>query len=280
MGEEPTGTAAKVDRGARQSRLLDAAVRFGLLAYGSVHLLIAWVAIRLVFDRGAGSATGQGALAQLAMVPLGRVTLAALVCSFTALVVWQLIAASVGFRDHEGWTRRLMQVAALGRAGVYVWFGWASARLALQGASASAHSPQSATARLLHEPGGAALLVAVGLFTAVMGVVLAGFGVRKKFLVQFEPAARRTDWRLPIVVLGQCGYVLKGLAFVVVGLLLGWAALTRHRTKSGGLDQSLYELLGHGMGAVAVVVIGAGISCFGLYCFAWSRHLHREAITS
>src|SRR3954452_25234887 len=123
MGEEPTGTAAKVDRGARQSRLLDAAVRFGLLAYGSVHLLIAWVAIRLVFDRGAGSATGQGALAQLAMVPLGRVTLAALVCSFTALVVWQLIAASVGFRDHQGWTRRLMQVAALGRAGVYACFG-------------------------------------------------------------------------------------------------------------------------------------------------------------
>ena len=48
------------------------------------------------------------------------------------------------------------------------------------------------------------------------------------------------------MALGQLGYVVKGLAFVVIGLLLTLAAVTRDPGKTGGLDESLYELLEEG----------------------------------
>lgn len=82
------------------------------------------------------------------------------------------------------------------------------------------------------------------------------------------------------MVLGQVGYVVKGAAFVVIGGLLGWAALTRDPQKSGGLDQSLRELLGGTLGPPAVIVAGLGIGCFGLYLFARSRHLDADSLTS
>jgi hypothetical protein len=82
------------------------------------------------------------------------------------------------------------------------------------------------------------------------------------------------------VVLGQVGYVVKGVAFATIGGLLVWAAFARSPQKSGGLDQALYEVLGHTLGSVAVIVVGVGFASFGLFLFARSRHLSGFALTS
>jgi hypothetical protein len=275
------GEAAEaVDRNARESRALEWSVRAGLLAYGAVHFLIAFVAVRLAFGGGGQSATGQGALAQLAADAVGRTALAAMAAAFAALVVWQLIAAAVGYRELDGWQRHAMRVGALARVVTYGYFAWQSGKLALHGAGSSGGSPQSMTARVLHAPAGPFVLCAVGLVTAAIGVGLAVFGIRKGFLGQLDEKARAAQRRVPIVVVGQLGYVVKGLAFVVVGGLLGWAGIVRDPRKSGGLDQVLYELLGHSLGVVAVLVVGAGLACFGLYLFARSRHLDEDSLTS
>ena len=51
---------------ADNSEWMDHAVRVGLVSYGVVHLLMAWLALRLAFGDGGGSASSQGALQQLA----------------------------------------------------------------------------------------------------------------------------------------------------------------------------------------------------------------------
>jgi hypothetical protein len=81
-------------------------------------------------------------------------------------------------------------------------------------------------------------------------------------------------------VVGQVGYVAKGLAFVVIGSVICWAAVTDDARKAGGLDQSLAKLVRVPLGAVAVVAIGVGIACFGLYLFARARHLAPRTLTS
>jgi hypothetical protein len=279
--------ATEVERTARRSTTLDWSVRAGLVAYGALHLLLAWVAVSLVVGhgstatgKGSGSATGQGALAQLAGDPVGRLLLAAMAVMFAGLAVWQLIAAVVGYRDDDGLKRHLMRIGAGSRVVVYGYLGFASARLALQGSSASGSSPDSTTSRVLSAPAGAFVLVAVGVGAAAVGVGLAVFGLTKGFLDQLDSKARNAERRVPIVVLGQVGYVVKGLAFVLIGALLVIAAVTREPGKVGGLDHSLYELLGHTAGSVAVVVAGLGIGCFGLYLFARSWHLAEHNLTS
>ncbi len=273
-------TAEEVDRGARHSDTLEWSVRAGLVAYGVVHLLVAYVALRLVYGHGGGSATGEGALAQLAGGPVGKATLGAMAVAFAALALWQLIAALVGYRDSEGWSRHLMRFGAASRVVVYGYFAVASARLVLEGHSGSGGSPDSMTARLMSAPAGTFLVAGAGLTTAGVGIGLVVFGLRKGFLGQLDEKARTAERRVPIVVIGQVGYVVKGLALVVVGALLCWAAVTHDPHKSGGLDQSLHELLGDRLGGPAIIVVGLGIGCFGLYLFARSRHLDQQGLTS
>jgi hypothetical protein len=273
-------TAEQVERGARTSSTLEWAVRAGLLGYGLVHLLVAWVALRLVFGGGSGSATGQGALAQLAGDTAGKATLLAMAAGFAALAGWQLVTGLVGYRDQEGLRRHLMRAGAGCRVAVYAYFAGASARLALAGHSASGGSPDSLTAKVMAAPAGPFLVGAVGLTAAGIGIGLVVFGVRKGFLGQLDRKARTSQRRAPIVVLGQVGYVVKGVAFVVIGVLLCWAGATHDPHKSGGLDEALHELLGGSLGGPAVVVVGLGIGCFGLYLFARSWHLDDESLTS
>lgn len=269
--------AREVERSAASSTALDLAVRVGIGAYGFVHLLVAWVTVNLVFGGSAGKATGKGALAQLADDVVGQLTLAAMALCFAALVVWQLLAAAVGYRDRDGLSRFLMRFGAVARAVTYGYLGVSSARLAVEGRSASGGSPDSTTAKLMSAPAGQLLVGGVGLVAAGIGVGLVVFGLGKKFLGQLDEEARHQDRRVPIVVVGQVGYVVKGLAFVVIGGLLVWAAYTHDPDKSGGLDAALYELLGQSLGTAAVVVVGAGIGAFGAYLIARSRHLDDDS---
>jgi hypothetical protein len=278
MTEETT--AEEVDRDARNSRTLEWAVRAGLVAYGCVHLLVAWVALELVFGGSTESATGKGALAQLAEGPVGRAVLVAMAVGFGALAVWQLIAGLVGYRDREGWRRHAERFAAACRVVVYGYLGVAAMRLALEGHSASRGSPDSMTAQVMAAPAGPFIVGAAGLTAAGIGIGLAVFGLRSGFIGQLDREARTADRRIPIVVVGQVGYVVKGVAFVVIGALLCWAAVSHDPQKSGGLDQALREVLGNGLGRPAIIVAGVGVGCFGLYLFARSRHLDEDSLTS
>jgi hypothetical protein len=50
----------------------------------------------------------------------------------------------------------------------------------------------------------------------------------------------------------------------------------QHRPgQSGGLDAALHQLLQQPFGSVLVALIAVALACFGLYCFAWARHLRR-----
>ncbi len=274
-------TAEEVDRNARNSTTLEWAVRAGLVGYGLIHLMVAWVAIRLAFGSHAGKATGKGALAQLADSGVGRAVLLTMALGFAALAIWQVVAALVGYRDREGLSRHLQRFGALCRVVTYGYFAVASTQLALAGPSGHSKSPDSMTAKVMSLPAGQLVVLGAGLVAAGVGIGQVVFGLRKDFLGQLDHEARTTtDRRVPIVVLGQLGYIAKGAAFVVIGGLLCWAAVSRNPQKSGGLDAALQELLGHTAGVPAIVVAGVGIGAFGLYLMARSWHLDEDSLTS
>ncbi len=273
-------TAREVNREARNSGTFEVAVRAGLLGYGLMHLVVAWVAIALVFGGHSGKATGKGALAQLAQTTLGRAVLAAMALGFAALAVWQLVAGLVGYRDREGLRRYLERFAALCRVLTYAYLALASTQLAFAGQSGHSKSPDSMTARVMSWPYGPLIVAAVGLTAAGIGIGLVVFGLRQGFVGQLDEEARTQDRRVPIVVLGEVGYVAKGIAFVIIGSLLCWAAWTHDPNKSGGLDAALREVLGNRIGVPAVVAAGVGIGCFGLFLLARSRHLNRKTLTA
>jgi hypothetical protein len=276
----PPTTPRDAEHSARRSDTLAWSVRVGLVGYGLLHLLVAWIAVRLVLTPDKGSVTGKGALAQLAGETSGRLTLVAMAAGFAALVVWQLIAAVVGFHDRSPTRRLLERFAAVCRAAVWGYLAVTTTELALTGGSTGG-SPSSTTATVMSWPAGPWLVALVGAIVAGVGIGLGIFGWRAGFVDQLDDRARsRGRRRVPIVLLGQVGYVTKGVATVVIGVLLVWAAWTHDPHKSGGLDRALRELLGGGLGKAAIIVVAVGVAGFGLFLLARARHLNRDSLTS
>ena len=75
-----------------------------------------------------------------------------------------------------------------------------------------------------------------------------------------------------VIRLGQAGYIVKGIAFVIVGGLFGWAAITYDAEKAGGLDDALRTVNEAPAGSVLLTVMALGLIAFGVYCFFWARH--------
>lgn len=271
---EASAKADQVGRKAEDSEVLDHAVRVGLVAYGIVHLLIAWLAMQLAFGESAGAASGSGALSELAQKPFGQVLLWIVGVGFFALVVWQVLEAIFGHRDEDGAKRLLKRLASAGKAVVYGTLGVSALKLAMGGGS-SGGSTDTMTARLMAAPFGPVLVAVVGAVVLAVAAAHVYKGFSEDFRDKLEAEGNTGRSGKLYTVLGKVGYVSKGVALAVVGGLFVYAALTHDPQKSGGLDQALRTVLQQPFGAPLLVLIALGLACYGLFCFAWARHLDR-----
>lgn len=268
--------AEQAGRKAENSAVLDAAVRIGLVSFGVVHLLLAWVMIRLTLGARDAEVSQAGALNQLATQPFGRILLWVLGLGLVALVLWQLLDALVGHRDLVGLKRAGMRIVSFGRAVVYGLLAGSAVKIAVgAGGAGSGEQPETISTRLMEMPFGRVLVAGVGVVVLGYAVGLVCWALSSGFEKNLESRGVVGARGKAVMLFAKVGYPARAVGFLLVGLLFLWAALTRHPERSGGLDEALGRLLGEPFGPVALVVIAAGFACFGLYCFAWARHLDR-----
>ena len=128
----------------------------------------------------------------------------------------------------------------------------------------------SFSATLLATPGGVALLVLIGLVVLGVGVAFVVRGIRRDFEEKLALPAGAAG--TGIRVLGTVGYVAKGVAVAIVGVLFAVAAFTHDPEKAGGLDSALKSLAELPFGQVILWLVGAGLMVYGVYCFARARY--------
>lgn len=270
-----TSSAGEFGRKADDSDVLDVAVRVGLISYGAVHLLIAWLAARLAFGRSKGSASKDGALQEVAQQPLGSVLLYAMTAGFVALVVWQLIDMLVGHRDEDGAKRKLKQASSALKVAIYGFLGFSSLKFAVSGGGGGSDKTEPMTAKVMALPAGQFLVGIIGLAVAGYAAVLIYRGLSEGFREHLKSPGQTGDLGRAYVLFGKIGYVSKGLSLLAVAGLFLWAAWTHDSDKSGGLDQALRKLLDQPFGSLMLGVVAFGIGCYGLFSFARARHLNR-----
>ncbi len=261
---------AAIPHQAKASDTLTWLVRLGLIAYGVVHVLIGWLAIQLALGDSEGPADKSGALHQLAGTPIGRPLLWLLALGFAALVIWQLAEAAVGHTEDDGAKRAAKRALSAGKAAVYGFFALSSAKIAAGGKSSGGESEETMTAKLLDAPAGEVLVGLVGLGILALGVGLAYYGLAEKFKDDLDRATSGADGKA-IVLMAKIGYVAKGAAFSVLGVLFVIAAVEHNPEKGGGLDDALRTMLGQPYGPFLVAAVGLGIASYGVYCFARAR---------
>ncbi|WP_456598713.1 DUF1206 domain-containing protein [Blastococcus sp. SYSU DS0616] len=275
------GSAADAAGRAADSGGLEHLARVGLIAYGLVHVLIAWLALQLAWGRTGQQADQSGALATLAEQPLGEPLLWVLGIGLVALALWQ--AAEIlrwrhgltgsGDRRRNAWERTGKAAA---KAVVYLALAVLAIRFATGGGQGSSSgSQQQATAGVLGWPAGRWLVVAAGLAVVGVGGYLVHKGVTKRFLREIDLAGCSASARRLVTRLGQVGFPAKGVALGLVGGLLVWAAVTFDPAKASGLDGALHTLLTAPAGPVLLTLVAVGIAAFGAYCFVRARYPER-----
>ncbi len=245
---------------APQSRSYNAAITAGLIAYGVVHLLIAWVALQLALGKSSQDASQQGALQELAGKPLGGVLLWAVAIGLFVLVIWRILELASGNLDTE------KKLSSAGRGVVYLALGITAVKVATGSGGFGSGEQRTLSARLMEYGAGRALIVVVGLAIIAIGVRQIYKAITANFMEDLILGVAEVT-----VLLGRIGYAAKGVAFIVAGALFGWAAIDYDPEKAGGLDEALRTIKEQPFGPVLLTILAIGIAAFGVYAFAWSR---------
>ena len=268
-------------RDAGESDGLEHLARVGLIAYGVVHVLVAWLALQLAWFGGNGESADQsGAMSTLAESPLGKPLLWVVAVGLIALAVWQ--AAEV-LRWRSGWsasgkarTKALRKSGtALVKAAIYIALAVLAIRFATGSGQSSSQSQQETTAGVLGWPGGQFIVGAAGLILIGSGVWHVRKGLNKHFLKQIDTSDASPRALKLVTRLGQIGFPGKGIALAGVGALLVYAAVTFDPSKAQGLDGALRTVLDLPFGPFLLTLVAVGIAAFGAFLFVRARYPER-----
>lgn len=250
-------------------RVVDVLGRIGLVGYGLVHVLVAWLGLLLAFGVPEGPADAGGAVGAVARTTGGLLVLALSAVGLAAFALWQAVAAAVGFRWVHGGERVRKRVGAVAKS-------IATGALAvlvvefLTGVRGGGgdRSVRQVAAGVLGLPGGRLLLGAGAVTVVVIAATMVYTGVKRTFLGDLDLRRVPSGLRWLVSALGVWGHLARAAAFAVVGVLAGIAALTGDPSRAGGLDAALRTVGSVPLGAVALVVVAGGFAAYGLFCAA------------
>ena len=254
------------------SRWLELLARAGFIGYGVVHLLFAWLALQIAFGKPADDGDQSGALRTIAAQPLGKVLVITIAVGLLAMAIWQALEAAVGHRVEQGKERIWERLASVGRTIVYLYFAWTAFKVFKDAGSNSADQQEALTGKAMESAGGRWLVGLAGLVLAAIGVGLVIYGLVKRFEKHLKTGEMAPRTRKLARRLGIAGYVAKGVAYGIAGLLIILAAVNYDPEKARGLDAALRTLREQAYGQVLLTVVALGIAAFGVFCLLQSRY--------
>ena len=244
--------AGSVDRAreiASESRFLQLC-RIGFVGRGILYILIGLLVLRTGRTEdltGALEYLGRGS---------GRLLLMGICAGMAAYGVWRLADAAFGM-EHPGRDKEaLWKRTAAGFIGlIYLYLAYKALRILLAGETGGMSAQQQADT-VLDLPGGELMLGFAAAVLVVAGLNQLRLAATCSFLYRLDGRAQE-----PLVKwLGRIGYAARGIVFLLVGLLIGQAALDGQSNEAGGMEQALDLLSGPVLYAVA-----AGLILFGIF---------------
>lgn len=260
-------TAKSAAHEARGSDAFRRVARAGFVVIGLVHIIIGAIAVSIA-SGGGGDADQDGAMQQIRSTPVGGLVLALVAAALVALAVWQVVSGVVAVGGEvKKWGQR---IKLFGIAVAYLVIAGLAVIYAFGGNAESEKSSKFVSEVLLGAPGGIFLLIAVGLTVVGVGIgfVVSGFTTGFRKTLDLPSGAGRP----PIVVLGVIGYIAKGVAIALTGILFVVSAWTHDPDKAGGLDAALRSLTDLPFGRAVLWVVGAGLVVYGVFSMVRARY--------
>ncbi len=266
-----SGAKAEVKHAARKaesSRGFRVLARAGYAANGFVHVLIGVLLLVVAFG-GRGETDQAGALKAVAAAPAGFLALWALAVALLALGAYHLLDGILARSGEPAgkWGRR---AAEWGQALVFIVLGLLAASIALGARPDADESAEVASRGVLSIPGGPFVLGLIGIGFGIGGIAFIVMGIRRSFENRMSlPSGSRGAG---MKTLGVIGFVAKGIALVILAILLVVAAVKVEPDAAGGLDAAIDALLSLDYGPLLVGAIGGGLIAYGVFCFLRGRY--------
>ena len=267
--------AKRAARRAKSSPAFRIFARAGYAANGIVHGIIGVIVLVLALG-GRGEGDQAGAFKAIVAVPIGFAALWLLAVALWGLAAWHAAEGLLARPDDDDarsilrkWWRR---IAEWGQTLVFAALGLIAASVALGARPNSDAVAEGASRGILSIPGGPFMLGAIGLAIGVGGIAFVVMGVRRSFEGQLElPEGPIGVW---VKTLGVAGFIAKGIALVVVGVLLLIAAVRVDPKAAGGLDGAIDALLRLPIGPWLAGLVGVGFLAYAVFCgfrARWAR---------
>ncbi|MEO8519588.1 MAG: DUF1206 domain-containing protein [Dermatophilaceae bacterium] len=240
--------------------------RVGYAVSGLLHLLIGWIALQVAWSGSGKSADQSGALQSVAGNSVGHLSLWVAVAGFLALGLLQL-ANGISGGATSGTSAWADRGKSISKGVVYLALAWTCFSFAKGSPTSSKSQSADFTATLLQKPGGRVLVAVVGLIVIGVGGYHVMKGWTKKFLQDLaeHPGALLTR-------AGTIGYIAKGVALAIVGILFMTAAAHDSASKATGLDGALRTLRGQPFGTWLLTAVALGLAAYGVYSLARARY--------
>lgn len=262
--------AGQTARQATESGPVKLLGRIGLVSYGVVHLLIAYLAIRVATGDSGEQTDKNGALQTVAEQPGGKFLLWVITIGLIALTLWQLAEAIWGHYAAPPRKRTMKRLMSGGKAIIFGALAVTAWKVA-SGGRTSSDQGQTFTAKVLDLPFGQFLVGLVGLGIIAIAAFVARYGIKKKFVEDLDFSGASPTTRKTAIRLGQVGYPAVGVAYGTIGVLVLVAAVTYDAEKAQGLDGALKTLASQPYGPWLLGLVALGLACFGIYCLFDAR---------
>lgn len=159
-----------------------------------------------------------------------------------------------------------------GKAVLYFALAFTTVSIAMGSGGSNGDSKSKGFASsLMSAPAGRILVAAVGIGIIAGAIYHVYKGWTNKFLQDLKATGGR-EISKAVRITGSIGYIAKGFALGVVGVLFTYAAITADPDKAKGLDGAVETLLGAPGGQILVILVGIGFAAYGLYSFARARY--------
>lgn len=264
-GQKVKNTAHNHASKAANHPALIMAARVGFVVSGILHIMIGWIAFQIATGSGGGEASNSGAMAQIASTPGGQILLWIMTVGLVGLGLWRIAEAFVTTE-----TKDKAKSAAVGI--VFLALSFSTLTFARGGSSSDGKKASSITASVLEMPGGKILISIAGLVIIGVGVYGIFKGATKRFKKDLETRSDSGNIGSAISVSGVVGYIARGIAFAVLGVMVIWAAMTSDPSKASGMDAAIRTIGSQPFGTVLLILTALGFILYGIYSMARAKY--------
>lgn len=254
----------------KANAVLEFLMRGGYAARGVVFLIVGALALYAAFS-GAPPEGSTGALQELSARPFGMAMLAVVAAGLFAYMLWRFVDAFLDLENDGASPTGLVARTANFISGVtQAVLGATAVTIIVRGARAvdNENAAESWSARLMAEPFGRWLVVAIGLIIVGAAFYEARNAWRAGFRKNLNQCAA-TERLAPFM---RFGLAAKAVVLLIIGSLFAYAGWTIRPEEAVGVGEALLVLERQPFGRALLGLIGAGMIGFAIYCWVYAKY--------